>query len=185
MLTPDGIEPRANNVEAELSGDTGRATGTASATGESFERSFTWNESGFEWGKDTGFLVLKPGTMLYEWRSLDVGVFANGQRLDPVQGFGSAMPEDLRGYNDLPVLHRDAQDRMWLFFRHRVLRARDTPSFTPAHRAVWQIYGTVYSGGEWSEPVHLPFSRSRQDVRWSVANDGAGNICAAWPTEAA
>ncbi|MCP5115590.1 MAG: hypothetical protein GY953_32590 [bacterium] len=114
---------------------------------------------------------------------MNVGVFANGKRLDPVQHFGEALPAELRGYNDLPVWHRDAQDRMWLFFRHRVLRSRDTPSFTPAHRAVWQIYGTVYSGGKWLDPVHVPFSRSRQDVRWGVANDGAGNIWAAWPTD--
>ncbi|MCP5117845.1 MAG: hypothetical protein GY953_44060, partial [bacterium] len=142
-----------------------------------------WNESGFEWGKDTGFLVLKEGTRLYAWRSVRVGVFANGQRMDPVQRFGDLLPVELRGYNDLPVWHRDSQDRMWLFFRHRVLRSRDTPSFTAAHRAVWQIFGTVYSGNKWLDPVHVPFSRSRQDVRWGVANDGAGNIWAAWPTD--
>ena len=38
-------------------------------------------------------------------------------------------------------------------------------------------------GGAWTRPLHLPFSRGRQDVRWELASDGRGNLFAAWPTD--
>ena len=88
------------------------------------------------------------------------------------------LPEYIPGFNDLPVLQTDADGRRWLFFRHRTIRARDTPDFTPAHRAAWQLYGTAYVGGEWTRPLHLPFSRGRQDVRWELASDGRGALFA-------
>ncbi|MEZ5354149.1 MAG: hypothetical protein R2762_16045 [Bryobacteraceae bacterium] len=141
-----------------------------------------WNESGFEWGKDTGFLIIKEGTRLYSWRSIQVGVFANGARMDPPD-VNVGLPAELREYNDLPVLHKDGAGRMWLFFRHRTLRSPDTPSFTAAHRAAWEIYGTALEGGQWAAPVLLPFSRNRQDVRWGVTNAAGGAIWASWPTD--
>ncbi len=142
----------------------------------------TWNESGFEWGKDTGFLILKEGTRLHSWRSVQVGVFSNGARVDPPP-LADSLPAPLNDDNDLPVLHKDPAGRMWLFFRHRTLRSIDTPSFTAAHRAAWEIYGTMLQGDRWTSPLLLPFSRNRQDVRWGVASDSAGNLWAAWPTD--
>ncbi len=142
-----------------------------------------WNESGFQWGKDSGFLIYKEATRLYQWRSLGVGVYANGRLQHPATDINAALPVELQDYNDLPVLQRDAQGRMWLFFRHRLLRARDTPDFTPAHRAAWQIYGTAYVGDSWTKPLHLPFSRGRQDMRWGLSQSGDSAMYAAWPTD--
>ena len=146
-----------------------------------------WNESGFQWGKDSGFEIYKEATRIYEWRSLAVAVW-DGVRwqvpeADVNELLEQELPEYIPGFNDLPVLQTDADGRMWLFFRHRTIRARDTPDFTPAHRAAWQLYGTAYVGGEWTRPLHLPFSRGRQDVRWELASDGRGNLFAAWPTD--
>ena len=142
-----------------------------------------WNESGFQWGKDSGFLIYKEATRLYQWRSLGVGVYSGGRLQHPTTDINTALPAELQGYNDLPALQRDGQGRMWLFFRHRLLCARDTPDFTPAHRAAWQIYGTAYVGDSWAEPLHLPFSRGRQDMRWGVSQAGDGAMFAAWPTD--
>ena len=142
-----------------------------------------WNESGFQWGKDSGFLIYKEATRLYEWRTLAIGVYSGGSWRHPASDVNAALPAELHGFNDLPVLQRDAQGRMWLFFRHRLLRARDTPDFTPAHRAAWQIYGTTYLGDAWLHPQHLPFSRGRQDMHWGITRDSDGSLVAAWPTD--
>ena len=146
-----------------------------------------WNESGFQWGKDSGFEIYKEATRIYEWRSLAVAVWDGVRWQVPAADVNELLerelPEYIPGFNDLPVLQTDADGRMWLFFRHRTIRARDTPDFTPAHRAAWQLYGTAYVGGEWTRPLHLPFSRGRQDVRWDLASDGRGNLFAAWPTD--
>ena len=41
----------------------------------------------------------------------------------------------------------------------------------------------AYEGERWSEPVHFPFSNSRQDVRAAFANDSRGGVWAAFPTD--
>jgi hypothetical protein len=142
-----------------------------------------WNESGFEWGKDTGFLVKRQGTRLYQWRTIAVAVNTGNSWQQPAEDINQSLPQDLQGYNDYPVLQADAAGRMWVFFRHRTLRIRDTASDTPAHRAAWEIFGTAYEGSRWSTPVAMPFSQNRTDVHSGFATDGRGNLYAAWPTD--
>ena len=142
-----------------------------------------WNESGTNWGKDTGFSLNTEGTCLYEWRSIGVGVWDGKSWSEPVQDINLALPAELREYNDFPVLFPDAEGRMWLFARHRTLRQKDMQSETPAHRAAWEIWGSTLQGEQWTTPVHLPFTRGRQDVRWGLASDGRGALFAAWPTD--
>jgi hypothetical protein len=142
-----------------------------------------WNESGVEWGKDTGFLPKQEGTRLYQWRSIGVAAYANGSWQEPAAGLDQSLPAELAGYNDLPQLQPDGEGRMWVFFRHRNLRIRDCPSNSPAHRAGWEIYGSAYEGSHWSAPVAVPSSVGRQDMRAGFAADGAGKIWAAWPTD--
>jgi hypothetical protein len=143
----------------------------------------TWNESGPEWGKDTGFLPKRQGTRLYQSRSVAVAVYSNGNWMEPAANFDASMPAELTGYNDLPQLQRDSAGRMWVFFRHRTLRIRDLPSGAPAHRAAWEIYGSAYQGNGWTVPVAVPFSEGRQDMRAGFASDGKGNLYAAWPAD--
>ena len=142
-----------------------------------------WNESGFEWGKDTGFLVKRQGSRLYQWRSVGIAVNTGTGWQEPAADFNQSLPDDLQGYNDFPVVQSDPSGRMWIFFRHRALRIRDTPSDTPAHRAAWEIFGMMYEGNRWSAPVAVPFSQARTDVRSGFATDGRGNLYAAWPTD--
>jgi hypothetical protein len=141
-----------------------------------------WNESGYEWGKDTGFLPRHQGTPLYEWRDIRVAVLDGAQWKEPASRYERALPTNLRGYNDLPVLQADANGRMWLFFRHRLLRIQDTPPATPAHRAAWEIFGVSYDNDRWTEPVSMPFSNGRQDLRTGFAAL-SGGIVAAYPTD--
>ncbi|MEK7406863.1 MAG: DUF3604 domain-containing protein [Acidobacteriota bacterium] len=143
----------------------------------------TWNESGMNWGKDTGFLVIKQGNRLYQWRNLAVAVWDGKSWQEPLADLDLALPEDVRGYNDLPALQMDGAGRPWVFFRHRTLRIRDVPSYAPAHRAAWEIVGVAYDGDRWSAPLRVPFSQGRSDVRGGFALDGRGNLFAAWPTD--
>ncbi len=142
-----------------------------------------WNESGANWGKDTGFLVKQQGTRLYQWRTMSVAVWDGSSWSIPASDVNTALPADLQGYNDFPILQRTGDGRMWLFFRHRTLRIKNTMSDTPAHRAAWEIYGTSYEGKSWSEPFQLPVSASRMDTRGGFASDAGGNLWAAWATD--
>ena len=143
-----------------------------------------WNESGFQWGKDSGFLPKKEATRLYQSRWVGVAANAGGVWREPVADFNASLPEELRDYNDFPIVQMDALGRPWIFFRHRIVRLRDVHSNTPAHRAAWEIYGTAYTGDRWSEPLAVPFTAGRTDLRGGFAADGRGNLWAAWVTDA-
>ncbi len=142
-----------------------------------------WNESGVQWGKDSGFLVKKEATRLYQWRAMAVAVYAGGAWQEPAADINQSLPEELREYNDFPIVQADGAGRVWVFFRHRTLRMRDTHSNTPAHRAAWEIFGAAYDGERWTTPVHVPFSQGRTDVRGGFATDGRGNLYLAWATD--
>ncbi len=142
-----------------------------------------WNESGMQWGKDAGFTIKKEATRLYQSRSVAVAVWTPAGLMQPAADFDQSMPAGMRSYNDLPTLVADGAGRIWLFFRHRMLRIRDVHNNTPAHRAAWEVYASSYSGGRWSAPVAVPFSQGRQDMRAGYAADGRGGLYACWPTD--
>ncbi|MDP3000283.1 MAG: hypothetical protein Q8N47_22550 [Bryobacterales bacterium] len=142
-----------------------------------------WNESGFQWGKDVGFLLTRQATALYRSRWMAVAVYTGARWEEPVADIEKSLPAQMQGYNDLPVLQADAGGRVWAFFRHRVQRFADTPSTSIAHRAAWEIWGVAYEGGRWSEPLFLPFSQGRTDARGGFASDGQGRMYAAWSTD--
>ena len=142
-----------------------------------------WNESGFNWGKDAGFLVKKEATRLYQSRWVGLAVYENGVWQETVTDFNRSLPRDLRGYNDFPIVQMDAAGRPWVFFRHRTAKFADVHSNTPAHRAAWELQGVAYDGDHWTSPAAVPFSAGRTDVRGGFATDGRGNLYAAWATD--
>ncbi len=143
-----------------------------------------WNESGMNWGKDTGYVLNVEGTRLYEYRRLAVGVWDGTSWSVPATDINKALPDDYEPrYDDFPQLKRDADGRVWVFARQRLQRRRDTQSETPLHRACWEIWGSTLDGDRWIEPLYFPFSQARQDVRWGLASDGRGNLWAAWHTD--
>ena len=140
-----------------------------------------WKESGIEWGKDTGFRILKQGTRLYDEGSIGIAVREGSSWKTPAADINRTLPDDLRGHNDLPQLRVDGDGRMWIFFRHRLLRFQRPPN--TGHWAAWEIWGTFYQGDKWIAPLHLPFSGGRMDMRWGVESDADGRLFAAWPTD--
>ena len=140
-----------------------------------------YNESGMNWGKDTGFLPNIQGTRLYDYRRTRVAILDGATWKTPAGDINESLPEHIdKNHNDFPQLAMDSEGRMWLFGRHRTIRQRDMPNETPLHRACWEIWGSTLDGERWIRPVEFPFSASRQDVRWGIASDGHGNLFAAW-----
>ena len=143
-----------------------------------------WNESGMNWGKDTGFLLPVEGTLLYENRLVRVAVRDGLVWHEPAADVSAAMPSHMDAtHNDFPRLAADGGGRIWLFGRHRTIRQRDMPNDTPLHRAAWQIWASTLDGGSWTHPYEFPNSAGRQDVRWGVARAGDGGLVAVWPTD--
>ena len=143
-----------------------------------------WNESGMNWGKDTGYVLNQEGTRLYEYRLLRVAVREGAGWKVPAGDINKQLPEDYEPrYDDFPQLAKDGEGRVWLFARQRLQNRRDTQSEAPLHRAAWELWGSTLDGGRWTSPIHIPFSQGRQDVRWGMASDGQGNLYASWSTD--
>ena len=141
-----------------------------------------WHEGGMDWGKDTGFLPIKQGTPLYEDRWLAVAVHDGNVWQEPLEAADTSLPAGMRDHNDLPVLTAGSDGRIWLSFRHRLLRILDVPKNTPTHRAAWEIYFTTYEGGRWRPAMQTPFSNGRQDMRYGVVTTQSA-MFAAWPMD--
>lgn len=142
-----------------------------------------WNESGLQWGKDTGFLLNRPATQLYQSRWVAAAVYENGKWRQPLRSFEESLPEDLRGFNDFPRLQADGQGRVWALFRHRHLRQREVPHTAASHRASWETYATSFNGREWSLPVPVPATAGRSDSGFGFSAGPDGSPYAAWATD--
>ncbi len=142
-----------------------------------------WNESGLQWGKDTGFLLNRPATQLYQSRWIAAAVYENGEWRQPRRSFEDSLPEDLRGFNDFPRLRTDGGGRVWALFRHRHLRQREVPHTAASHRASWETYATAFDGRDWSLPVPVPATAGRSDAGFGFSAGPDGSLYAAWATD--
>lgn len=170
--------------EAEPVADTLRYEAYPSLICDSEDRLWAaWNESGLQWGKDTGFLLNRPATQLYQSRWIATAVYENGTWLQTKQSFEDSLPADLRGFNDFPRLETDGDGRVWTVFRSRHLRQREVPHTAASHRASWETYATAFDGRDWGVPIPLPATAGRSDAGngLSVGTDGA--LLAAWATD--
>lgn len=142
-----------------------------------------WNESGLQWGKDTGVLLRRQATPLYRERLIAAAVLSEGKWMEPASGLEASLPSDLRNYNESVVLAPDAGGRMWLLFRHRIPRIPDVSSEAALHGAVWEAWASAYEGGRWSAPVVLPSSSGRSDMTTAAALDPEGQLRIAWSSD--
>jgi hypothetical protein len=133
-----------------------------------------WNQSGLRWGKDTGLLLRRNATSLYDGRSMAVAVLDGGEWKEPAAEIEASLPEGLRGRNDLPVLQTDGAGRVWVLFRHRFDLIPGVPITAALHGAAWESYATSYDGARWTAPVPLPSSQGRSDQRIGAAPAPAG-----------
>ncbi|PYV10361.1 MAG: hypothetical protein DMG07_21230, partial [Acidobacteria bacterium] len=140
-----------------------------------------WDESGPEWGKDTGFLVTRKGTQLHESRSVRV-VCLDGKRLLTTRAPLESVFQPGEFW-ELPQLALDASGSPWLFARRLLMREPDTPLEGPIDLALWEIWATRCDGPVWSAPMKLPRSAGRNEMLPATARDPAGRLWAAWATD--
>ncbi len=142
-----------------------------------------WNESGLQWGKDTGFLLNRPATQIYQSRWIATAVYQAGEWKETRHSLENSLPSELQGFNDFPRLRADADGRIWTLFRHRLLRQREVPHTAAAHRASWETYATAFDGRNWSRPLPLPATAGRSDAGYGFAAGPDGALYAAWATD--
>ena len=132
------------------------------------------------WGKDVGFLF-SGGTGLYESRSVQVAVYANGRWMAPLQQPEEAMPYRFRQFTESPQLAAGADGRVWLFLRPRT-EARH-PTNVWAAGGKWEVLGTYYNGDRWTDPMMFPNSVGRNEGGVNAAADAQGNAWVALVTD--
>jgi hypothetical protein len=141
-----------------------------------------WNESGPEWGKDTGFLYPTTApTRLYQSRLIRVSCLADDKWMAPAADLNAVLSPELREFNDLPALQGDTEGRMWLTFRHRTCRRPRVDGW--AMLGQWNVYATAFVGDRWLLPVELPDSAGANDMRVSSQRDNDGNVYFAYPSD--
>ena len=142
-----------------------------------------WNESGLQWGKDTGFLLNRPATQLYQSRWIATAVYQAGEWRETTRSFEDSLPAELKGFNDFPRLRAGTDGRVWALFRHRHLRQREVPHTAASHRASWETYATAFDGRRWSTPMPLPATAGRSDAGYGFSAGPDGSLYAAWATD--
>ena len=169
---------------AEPVADTMRYEAYPSLTCDSEDRLWVaWNESGLQWGKDTGFLLNRPATQLYQSRWMSTAVYENGKWRRTRKSIEDSLPAALRGFNDFPRLKTDVDGRVWAVFRSRHLRQREVPHTAASHRASWETYATAFDGRNWGVPIPLPATAGRSDAGNGLAVGADGGLLAAWATD--
>ena len=142
-----------------------------------------WNESGAQWGKDTGELVVRPGTRLYASRSIRVACIERGE----VRATEHPVSEVFaRGDSwELPQLEIDGRGRPWLLVRHLLMRMPDSrvAGSGTIYGSLWENYATVYDGARWADPIYIPNSSGRQDMTAALAGGRDGRLALVWATD--
>ncbi len=144
-----------------------------------------WDESGSQWGKDYGFLLMqegKPqGTRLYQTRTLRLALVRNGKVYEPVEDLTKSLPPELQEFSELPHLLMDELGRLWVFFRHRTCKRPRVDGW--AAQGMWEIYATALHQDKWISPIYIPQSFGRNDSRCATALDRSGKLYLAWGTD--
>src|SRR5262249_56735684 len=67
-----------------------------------------WDESGPEWGKDTGYLYQSsPATRLYASRQIVIRCLVDGGWKEPAGSFSEVLGPEMKEYLELPQLQED------------------------------------------------------------------------------
>jgi hypothetical protein len=131
-----------------------------------------WEESGPNWGKDTGFLARDPrGTALYEDRSARLIKLGEG---------GVTLPAGV----EQPKLLGGASGGLWLLMRRRNIKLQAV--FSPSlqrdrvqQQSMWDYAIAGLDANGWTAPINLPLSDGRNDTRAAFAASG-DRVIAAW-----
>ena len=121
-----------------------------------------WDESGSQWGKDTGFLYPHTGaTRFIVPLASGSSVCVDGKWQEPAADFAAFLPPDMKEFIELPQL-QDRRRRDGCGWRSAI--ALLPPARGRLGRAGrWDVYATAYLGDRWLAPIELPHSGGRND----------------------
>ena len=143
-----------------------------------------WDESGPEWGKDVGFLVVRPGTRLRESREIKIACMDGQQKFTTTGDLEEVLSAGEYGESyELPHLEIGSDGSPWLFVRKLIKRQPDTPPHAPLNEAMWEAYALRYTGSRWEGPMFLPCSSGRNEMMPATAVDAQGRLWAVWATD--
>lgn len=144
-----------------------------------------WDESGPNWGKDTGFMWEKShrqtGTRLDQSRRPVLVHWSEGALEAPAGPLDALWPADPYVWGELPRLSTDGTGRLWAVVRQRTLARPSLRGIGRGH--AWELYAVTWDGDGWSAPLYLPDSVGRNDMRVALAPDGATGLLAAWASD--
>lgn len=142
-----------------------------------------WQESGVDWGKDTGQLVTQPGIGLHEPRSIRVVCF-DGEKMMAPSGDAPSVFQDKDYWGD-PVLQIGPRGFPWLFLRHMAMRIPDSleTGSGSIYAPHWETYALRYTGSSWSDLMYLPYSAGRKDMFPVGSTVSDQQLWLAWPTD--
>ncbi|RPJ58116.1 MAG: hypothetical protein EHM23_18385 [Acidobacteria bacterium] len=155
-----------------------------------------WEESGPNWGKDTGVLG-SPGTPLHKTRSVRLVCYQNGRFLEPVTPLERAVPGWLGSMHEFPHLVIGPAGVPSLFFRHYLHRVptvehqlelelgsreRRLQPWYDTVRQMWDVFVTGFDGANWLPVRQLPDSTGRCFMQAGSALWGE-QLVYCWPAD--
>jgi hypothetical protein len=140
-----------------------------------------WQESGVDWGKDTGHLVTRQGTRLYEPRRVRVACLDGGRIL----GTPEPPPPAEGDPWELPQLRIDGRGYPWLVVRHILMRMPDSrrAGSGTIYAPLWETYASRYDGRQWTRFQYVPRSSGRNDMLAAAASAAEGGLWLTWATD--
>lgn len=147
-----------------------------------------WDESGQNWGKDTGFLIRSGATRLYQGRKIRIATLPAPSASTPdtplrlpEKEIQAVLPESSVAVCELPQLVFDRSGRLWTLFRRRTAKIPRRDGW--AAGGFWEIYATRCGSGSWTTPVALPHSSGRNDMRVAFVTDSRMGTLVAWASD--
>ncbi len=147
-----------------------------------------WDESGVNWGKDQGFMIVTPlAVPLHQERAVRLAMWdgsgshperyapAGGRWMEPRRKVADALPAAMRQNAEHPQILFDGNGALVMLFRHWTRRE----SRMIGSPMVWENYLTRFDGGGWSAPVPLPHSGGSIEKHAAMARGPAGDVWAA------
>ena len=137
-----------------------------------------WDKACSNWGRHGD-----SRRRLHSERSVELRCLESDRICTPKQPLSECLKGEYARFCELPQLIVDDTGRLWLFVRH--LRDLTPPGRRPngrpyQARGIWNPCALSYSNGQWSEPLPLPDSNGRNDMRLAMCLDNTGRVWTAW-----
>jgi hypothetical protein len=141
-----------------------------------------WDESGPQWGKDTGHQLAKsPAAGLYTDRTIHVKCLEEGKWRAPVAKLADALRPEMVPFHQMPQMQVDVDGRVWLAFRYRTCKIPRADGWAAAGR--WDNAVTAFLGDRWLQAIDLNHSAGRNDMRIDSQRDREGNVYFAYASD--